>query len=345
MNILIATPDPPTDQAGNETTSTRWARLLRDLGQTTEIVYDYEDASFEPDLLVALHAYKSHAAIEAYLAAHPDRPLVVALTGTDLYKYRSDHPEVDTNIERADALVDLHERATDELAPEARPKTHVIFQSVGRLTVVDALRQKWSAGPDASRSLPDELKDGAFNVIVAAHLRDVKDPLLTARAARLLENDSEIHVHHIGRALDASWEEKANNEERTNARYTWHGEVSRSEALRLVAASALLCSTSTLEGGPNVVGEAIAVGTPVLATEIPGHVGLLGDDYRGYVPVGDEEALAETLERAEHEGRVYRTLREQCHRRLDRFDPARERRAWRELIDSLFDQSAANTTS
>ena len=52
-----------------------------------------------------------------------------------------------------------------------------------------------------------------------------------------------------------------------------------------------------MEGGANVVSEAIAVGVPVVGVAHPGSVGLLGEDYPGYFPVGDTEGLAALLRR------------------------------------------------
>ncbi len=53
------------------------------------------------------------------------------------------------------------------------------------------------------------------------------------------------------------------------------------------------------EGGANVLSEALAASVPILATRIPGSVGILGPEYPGYFPVGDTEALAALLWRAE----------------------------------------------
>ncbi len=331
MHILLVTPRPPTDNAGNETTSARWGSLLADLGHDVDVVYN--DTALETDdvdLLVALHAWRSDEAIETFLDRHPDRPAVVALTGTDLYKYRDDHAEVDTNIDRADALVALQDEALDELDESDRARARVVPQSIGALEAVDPLDD-----PDAPAPDPDSdcLEEGAFNVCFAAHLRDVKDPLRTAQAVRHLDDDSGIHVTHVGRALSDDWEQRAREETDTNPRYDWHGEVPRDEALDAIAGADLLTSTSILEGGPNVVSEAIALGTPVIASEIPGHTGLLGPDYPGYFPVEDDARLAELLRRAETDDDVYDALVEAVRERAARFTPERERRAWAEVLD------------
>ena len=86
-----------------------------------------------------------------------------------------------------------------------------------------------------------------------------------------------------------------------NARYVWLGERRRSEALATLAGSALLLVTSRLEGGSNVVSEAIASRVPVLSTRIAGSVGVLGPAYPGFVEVGDAAALAAQILRAEED--------------------------------------------
>jgi len=322
MEIVLTTPRPPADNAGNETTSARWRRALEELGHGVDITYDFAPDEGLPDLLVALHASKSHDSIERYVEADPERPLVVALTGTDLYKYRDDHPEVDTNLERADAIVVLQEHALRELNDDLRSRTYVVHQSLGLTEDLDALEGSGL------------LSDGGFDVCFAAHLRDVKDPLRTAEAARELPETSAVQVTHVGRALSETWRERVAREDRENDRYRWHGEVPRPEALSAIADADLLTATSVLEGGPNVVSEAVALGTPVVASEIPGHIGLLGGDYPGYYPARNTEALAELLERAEGDESFYASLVEACRERAPRFEPEREIEAWRDVLET-----------
>jgi glycosyltransferase involved in cell wall biosynthesis len=90
--------------------------------------------------------------------------------------------------------------------------------------------------------------------------------------------------------------------------------------------------SSRMEGGANVVSEAIAAGLPVIASNIDGNIGLLGDDYNGYYPVEDEAALAKVLYRAETDPAFLRRLDEQCRARAPLFDPALERAAWVRLL-------------
>src|SRR5438270_9091003 len=84
MKIFMACPAPPHSRKGNRVTAVRWARFLKELGHRPTIGQEYEGAPC--DLLVALHARRSYPAVAAFRRLHPHQPLVVALTGTDLYR-------------------------------------------------------------------------------------------------------------------------------------------------------------------------------------------------------------------------------------------------------------------
>lgn len=128
---------------------------------------------------------------------------------------------------------------------------------------------------------------------------------------------------------------RARAEERRNRRYRWLGGLPRGQVRRLIARSRLLVLSSRMEGGANVISEAVVDGTPVLASRIAGSVGLLGANYPGYFAVGDTRALTRLLARAEGDPRFYRRLKNWCARLAPRFRPARERAAWQKLIAEL----------
>src|SRR6185295_6357206 len=176
-------------------------------------------------------------------------------------------------------------------------------------------------------------------VCVVGHLRAVKDPLRAAYAARRLPRDSRIRVLHAGGARDAAMEARARVEEASNPRYQWLGALSRVKTRRLIAQSKLLVLSSRMEGGANVISEAVLDGTPVLASRIPGSIGLLGADYPGYFPVGSTRKLAELLERAESDAPFYRRLAMHCRKLAPLFRPAREREQWRKLLAEITRES------
>jgi glycosyltransferase involved in cell wall biosynthesis len=163
----------------------------------------------------------------------------------------------------------------------------------------------------------------------------VKDPLRTAFAARLVPSSSKIEVIHLGNALDESLAEEARKEMAINRRYRWLGERPQAEARRMLASSRLMVLTSRLEGGANVVSEAIACSVPVISSRISGSIGLLGEEYPGYFPVGDTPALSDLLRRAEIDRGFYKSLTSWCDRRTAMVNPANERRAWQDLLHEL----------
>jgi glycosyltransferase involved in cell wall biosynthesis len=174
-----------------------------------------------------------------------------------------------------------------------------------------------------------------FRALVVGHLRDVKDPFRPARAARELPADSRLTIHHLGLAPDADWAAAARDEMAANPRYRWHGELPHWRVRRALARAHLLIHPSLMEGGANAVGEAIVAGVPVLASAIPGNIGLLGRDYPGTFPVQDTAALAGLMERAETDPAFYRTLTDHCRERAPLFAPEREAEAWRALVAGL----------
>lgn len=314
MRICIVTPAAAASRKGNRTTALRWARLLRSLGH--RVVLREPGAEEACDVLVAMHARRSAGAAERFRREQPGAPLVVALTGTDLYE-DIDDPAARRSLELADRLVLLQSLGIRELPAEHQPKARVIWQS--------ARRPPHTAPPD-----PD-----TFGVLVLAHLRPVKDPLLAAVASAQLPPSSRVHVRHLGAPLDDALVEEARAQTATNPRYTWAGPASRLRALRELGQARLLVLTSRSEGGANVVSEAIACGTPVVSTRIPGSVGMLGEDYPGYFPAGDAAALAELLERVETDPGLASELADRCGALGPLVEPAREREAWASLLDEV----------
>jgi putative glycosyltransferase (TIGR04348 family) len=315
MKIMLVCPAPPGSRSGNRVTAMRWARIFRYLGHRAVIAHEY--AGERCDLLVALHARRSRAAIFRYRKLWSGRPLVVALTGTDLYRDIRTHSAARRALELADRLVLLQPCGLEELPPRFRPKARVIYQSARPVQA------------------PPRTAGRFFNVCVLGHLRRVKDPFRTALALVLLPAESRIRVTHAGRALEAGYAARARRLERRESRYRWLGEVPRWWARRILARSDLLVLSSRMEGGANVISEAVVSGVPVLASRISGSVGLLGARYPGFFPVGDTQALARLLRRAETDAPFYEDLSNWCARLAPLFDPAREQSTWQQLLDEL----------
>ncbi len=305
MKIFIVTPAAPKSLSGNRRTAIRWARFLTDSGHEIAVKETWNRE--EADLLIGLHARRSHPSISAYARAHPDKPLVVVLTGTDLYRDIRTDKNAQESLELATELVVLQEAGLDELEDRHRRKTRVIYQS-------------------AEPSEPFTPDGYFFDVCVVGNLREVKDPFRAALAARSLSSESRIRVLHAGKAQDDYFEEEARYHTRSSARYRWLGELQHEEVRALLSRSRLLVQSSVMEGGANSVCEALAARVPVIASNIPGNVGMLGGDYPGYYPVGDTGKLAALLEKAERNEDFYHSLKAACESRRQRVPPDRERK-------------------
>lgn len=315
MKIALVTPAPPQIHTGNRTTAERWAQLLSELGHEVKAAQDWNGE--ECDLLVVLHARRSFPAVQRFRRERPLAPLIVALTGTDLYADLKNSAEAKCSLELASRIIVLQPLAAEAVPESARRRVSVIYQSAQR--------------PPASP--PRE--ERCFQVCVLAHLRPVKDPLRAAYAVRELPASSGIQVKHAGAVLDADFGRQVQAEQRANPRYHWLGPLPHEDALDLLARSRLLVLTSHLEGGANVISEAIAASVPVISSLIPGSVGILGKDYPGYFPVRDTAALREQLQRAESDDAFYRELQQWVARLQPLVSPARERETWRALLNEL----------
>jgi putative glycosyltransferase (TIGR04348 family) len=316
MRIGIVTPDPPELRSGNQVTAIRWAKILRQLGHRVVIASKYNGERF--DLLVALHARRSFDSIDRFRRIHPDIPLIVTLTGTDLYRDLNQSMKAQRSLDFASRIIALQPRALDELRPVWRRKTRIIYQSVSPF--------------ERERT---RVSEKHFDVCVVGHLRRVKDPLRAARAARVVPEASRIRVIHLGGAMDSIQEARAAAEMATNPRYRWLGEVSPARVRRIMAQSRLFVISSRIEGGANALGEAIVARLPVLASRIAGSVGILGADYPGFFEVNDTRELARLMFRCETDGRFLADLTTRCSRLARLFDPELEQVAWRELIEEL----------
>src|SRR6188768_4035303 len=125
--IAIVTPARPGARNGNRHTALRWAGFLRGLGHGVSIGTEWQGGSC--DLLLALHARRSHASVAAFRAAHPRKPLAVALTGTDLYRDLSRSREARESLRMADRLIVLQSDARLKLGRKLRSKTRIVYQS------------------------------------------------------------------------------------------------------------------------------------------------------------------------------------------------------------------------
>jgi|SRR6267378_1374110 len=287
MRIALVTPAGARARNGNRHTALRWAAFLRAAGHRVAVSTAWSGS--EADLLLALHARRSYDSIRRFAATYPQRRLLVALTGTDVYRDIHVSSEARESLELADRLITLQPMAAAELPALLRRKVKVVVQSSATTLRQDPVARQ-------------------FRVCVIGHLRAEKDPMRTLAALSHVPNQ-EIEVVHLGEGLDAALADEARAGMEREPRYRWLGSVPHARALKWMASSHAMVISSRMEGGANVVCEALRIGVPVLASRISGNVGLLGARYAGYFALEDEMALARLLSRAASDQTFYRRLK------------------------------------
>ena len=313
-NIEIVTPAPAGSLHGNRITALRWQSFLKKLSHQVRVSNHWTGK--DTDVLIALHAYRSHTSIIQFRELYPNRPIILMMTGTDLYRDMPEHPEVIKSMEMSDAIVILQSAALAMLPKHLQTKTHVIYQSTKSIKRKALLKK-------------------SFLISVIGHLRPEKDPFCTAKSLKHLSSQSKIKVMHLGKAMSPEMKSlaKAYNKELKN--YQWLDELSHSETLQQLSRSHLMVISSLMEGGAHVVTEAIAIGVPVIASDIPGNRGLLGDDYPGYFQAGDEKALAMILQKTETDASFYQLLEKHIHKRRKYVQPEFELKSIKAVLDRV----------
>ncbi len=324
--VLIASPALAAANNGNWQTASRWARLLRP-DFHTRVINGRDGWQDDPgDALIALHARRSANAVAAYAAAHPTRPCIVVLTGTDLYRDIQGDASAQASLRYATHLVVLQEQGLEALPAALRGKARVIFQS--------APARRPAAPPQR-----------VLHVIAVGHLRAEKDPLTLLRAAARLAHRRDIRIDLIGDGLDTALADAARHAQATLPAFRWLGARPHGETRKRIQRAHLLVNSSRMEGGAHVVLEAVQSGTAVLASRIPGNVGMLGRQHEGYFELGDDAGLASLIERARDEAHFLARLRAQGEQRAALFSPATEQQRLHELITMALRETQARNAS
>ncbi|MDE2397755.1 MAG: TIGR04348 family glycosyltransferase [Burkholderiales bacterium] len=308
--IVIVTPALADANNGNWQTARRWARQLAQ-AYPVRLAASWDGGG--EALMIALHARRSAPSVARWRAERGAAPLVVVLTGTDLYRDIGFDASAQASLRAADRLVVLNELGAASLPDSLRPKARVILQSCA-----------------ARRPLPKTRRH--LRAVMVGHLRAEKSPATYFEAARLLAGRADIRLDHVGAALDPALGAQARALAAECPRYRWLGALARGETRRRIQGAHVLVHPSAMEGGAHVVIEAVRSGTPVLASRIDGNLGLLGADYGGCFEPGDAAALAALLQRLRDAPAMLDALRRQCEARAALFDPAREAAALRSLI-------------
>ena len=324
--VLIVTPAAANANNGNWQTAWRWAGFLRGRFEV-EIAQHWGGQPC--DVLLALHARRSADDIAAWatsMRVKSNAPgLGVVMTGTDLYRDIATDRTAQKSLRLAHSLVVLQDKGPDQLPPQYREKTRVIFQSTTtRRTLEKTARH--------------------LRVVMVGHLRDEKSPQTLYDTARLLLPGSGILIDHIGDALDAELGLQARATAEACPHYRWLGGLTHEATRRHIQRAHLLIHASKMEGGAHVVMEAVCCGTPVLASRVDGNVGMLGDKYAGYFEVGHAQSLASLLHTIRREQTalpdpkrplLLHKLAAQCAQRAVLFAPKTEKQALINWVNDL----------
>ncbi|MBN8474729.1 selenoneine biosynthesis selenosugar synthase SenB [Sulfuritalea sp.] len=310
-SISIVSPALAKANNGNWHTAKRWAHCLARSARA-RIELDWSGA--DDSMMIALHARRSAASIARFAEVYPQRPLVLVLTGTDLYRDIRTDPQAQRSLKLATRLVVLQSEGIRELEASLAAKATVIYQSARPL-------------------MPGRRSKRHFDLVLVGHQRPEKDPLTAMRALRLVPDDVPVRLFHVGAALDSELAAQVAKLGTGDGRYHWLGALSQSQTRQRIKRSHLLLLPSRMEGGANVLIEAVTSGVPVLGSDISGNRGMLGTDYPGWFPVGDAARLAELIVRAARDPRYYSTLSARCAQRAPLFSPAGECAAVCRLLD------------
>ncbi len=318
--IVLISPAVAAANNGNWHTAHRWAVFAKsycdiDVQQQWAAPVTKKQVA-QPQAMVALHARRSAPAIHAWAEAHPNKALVVVLTGTDLYRDIQKDANAQRSLALATHLVVLQAAGLDALPAALRGKARVIYQSAASL-------------------IPAVKSDQRFKAVMVGHLRSEKDPL-TFIAASALAETQHLYFDQIGDGLDADLAGAAQAAALHNPRYRWLGGLPRAQTRQAIKRAHVLVNSSVMEGGAHVILEAVQSTTPVLASRISGNIGMLGADYQGYFDVGNAQQLGALLRRCADSPEFLALLQSQCQRRAGLFAPLEEKRLVLNLLHEIF---------
>lgn len=319
--LILVSPALAQANNGNWHTARRWGQCLSGRCHV-HLTPRWDEAAALPraDAMIALHARRSAPSIHAWAKHHPGKPLILILTGTDLYRDIHSDADAQRSLALATHLVVLQEAGLQDLPEALRGKTSVIYQSARALKPV--LKPVWP-----------------FRAVMVGHLREEKDPLTWLRAAQRLAAETATRQHalvfdQIGDALTPELALAARAAEKSIPGYHWLGGLPPASTRQHIKRAHVLVNSSRMEGGAQVILQAIQGRTPVLASDIRGNIGMLGAGYAGYFPAGDDGALAVLLRRCADDRDFLARLERQCRERAHLFDPAEEKRRVINLVTS-----------
>lgn len=338
MKIAILSPYYAHTTRGNAVTARRIAKELQEAGCDVA-VFAIDDsgtepavselAAFAPDVIHCFHGYLGGVAARK-AALRLAVPYIVTLTGTDVYEALTDWRKGETRAALAGAarLVAFHGSVRDHLArylPEAAAKTVVIPQGVE----VSGERELEATGA----APPGE----AFTFFLPAGLRPVKNVLFPlAPLARLYREHPCFRFLLAGPVLDAGYASQVRQRLEDFPFAQYGGEIGRDTIGNVYRTCQVVLNTSHFEGGmANSVLEALALGKPVLASDIEGNRSVVEDEETGLLYSNEEEFYLQAR-RLLADPALRQRLGENGRRMIfERHAPGKEGRSYLELYQSV----------
>ena len=317
--IIIYSPYSTKTAQGNAISAFRLEKILVELGYDISIE-SMSYSGLESPCLIALNAWRSAEVIQQFRAKNPNSKVIILITGSDINheEFGDSNSVVRCSMNDADALVMLHDIEYSKLPSDLQEKCQVIYPSV---------------------FLPPHLKhspiEADFRVMMSGNLRRVKHPQLAVDIAHLLPPSSKIKIQSYGEAEGAIFE-MVSEASKELKNYQWEGRKEHGETLELMQQTQLLLNTSNAEGGANAICEAITLGIPVIASNIRGNRGMLGEHYTGFYEENNAAAGVELLLRAELDSQFYQDLVKQVKTRASLFSYENESKLWGELVKKYF---------
>jgi len=232
-------------------------------------------------------------------------PAVVSARGSDINLYssfRAIRPMLRWTLLHADGAIAVSDDLKNKIIALGIPESKIRVISNG----VDAERFQPRDAKSARKQLglPEE---GSIAVSVGSLIESKGHHLLIAAIAELARSFPQLRLYILGEGAYRSTLEQLVREKKMQDRIFLFGTRPNEELSLWFSVADLSCLMSSREGWPNVVSEALACGTPVLATRAGGipeiiispDLGMLVERNVQSIVVGLERALTKPWNRAE----------------------------------------------
>lgn len=233
-------------------------------------------------------------------------PLVASARGTDINLY-PDLPRIRPKIHRvlreADTLIGVSASLTDRMIALGAPEQHCHTIPNGvdlELFYPEASRKIGPPGP---------------NLLAVGNLNTEKGFDLLLQAFELaISAKPDLSLSLVGTGPEEASLKELARSLRIENRVDFLGTLPHDDLPNLYRSAGILCLTSQREGCPNVVMEALACGTPVVATAVGGVPELIHDDVNGMLirernAQMTAAAIKKVIEQAWDPWKIRKTLR------------------------------------